>query len=236
MGAGHCCRRLFATALVLLSMASGARGVEDPVGTGRDALRRWWDYPWYDSAQDDVRTLDVRPPRATTVGFGSGEELNIFVWLAIALLLLLLIGFLVRAYFRDDAAAASVERRRQTDSRSLIERAEALPIAVDLSKVDLLAEARRLAEQGDYARAIVFLYSHFLLRLDQGHKIRLAAGKTNRQYLRELSSTTIRNMLQTVMLAFEDAFFGKHRIPRQRFEACWAQLEPLNRAMGEGAV
>jgi hypothetical protein len=229
-------RRFFAVTVLLLSIAGGARGVEDPVGAGRDALRRWWNYPWYDSAQDDVRPLDVRPPRVRAGGFGSGEGLNVFVWLGIGLLLLVLIGLLVRTYFRDEVAVATADRWRQTDPRSLIERAEALPIAVDLSKVDLLAEARRLAEQGDHSRAIVFLYSHFLVRLDQGHKIRLAAGKTNRQYLRELSSATIRNLLQTVMHAFEDAFFGKHRIPRQRFEACWAQLEPLNRALGDVAV
>jgi hypothetical protein len=80
------------------------------------------------------------------------------------------------------------------------------------------------------------LYSHFLVRLDQGHKIRLAAGKTNRQYLRELASASSRRMLETVMLAFEDAFFGKHRLARERFEACLAQLEPLNAALAEAAA
>jgi hypothetical protein len=226
--------RISLTALVILSTAGAAQAIDDPVGAGREALDQWWEYPWYDSAKDDVRTLDVKPPTPTNFGgFGSGEDLNIFVWLGIALLLLLVLVLLVRAYLRDDVAQAAADRRRQTDPRSLIERAEALPIAVDLSKVDLLAEARRLGQQGDYSRAIVFLYSHFLLRLDQGQKIRLAAGKTNRQYLGELSSATLRKMLHTVMLAFEDAFFGKHRIERERFETCWAQLEPLNSALAE---
>ena len=221
--------RIALAALMMLTTAGAARAIDDPVGTGRDALRRWWEYPWYDGAKDDVRTLDVQPPTPTNFGgFGSGEDLNIFVWLGIGLLLLLLIALFFRAYLREDVAPATAGGRRQADPRSLIERAEALPIAVDLSKVDLLAEANRLSQQGDYSRAIVFFYSHFFVRLDQGHKIRLAAGKTNRQYLRELSSATMRKMLQTVMLAFEDAFFGKHRIGREKVRSLLGAARTLD--------
>jgi hypothetical protein len=222
--------------LLVVTAASGGYALDDPVESGREALHRWWDYPWYDSTTDDVRTIDARTPTVRTGGFGSGEGLNVFVWGAIALTLLLLVALLIRAYFWDAPPTVSVNRQRGNATGTLIERAEALPIAVDLSKVDLLAEAKRLSQQGDYSRAVVFLYSHFLVRLDQGHKIRLAVGKTNRQYLRELASASTRRMLETVMLAFEDAFFGKHRLARERFEACWAQLEPLNAALAEGAA
>jgi hypothetical protein len=227
--------RIFFTMLVLFT-ASGGYALEDPVESGRSALNRWWDYPWYDSAADDVRTIDARAPVVRRGGFGSGEGLNVFVWLAIGLALALLIYFLIRAYVRDEPFAARASRQRGKAPATMIERAEALPIAADLSKVDLLAEAKRLAQLGDYSRAVVFLYSHFLVRLDQGHKIRLAVGKTNRQYLRELASISTRRMLETVMHAFEDAFFGKHRLGRERFEACWAQLEPLDAALAEGTV
>jgi hypothetical protein len=220
----------------MLFSTSPAPALDDPVESGRSALNRWWDYPWYDSAADDVRTIDARPPVVRRGGFGSGEGLNVFVWLAIGLALALLIYLLIRAYVRDEPLAARASRRPKGPPTAMIERAEALPIAVDLSKVDLLAEARRLAGLGDYSRAVVFLYSHFLVRLDQGHQIRLAVGKTNRQYLRELASASTKRMLEPVMFAFEDAFFGKHRLGRERFEACWAQLEPLDAALAEGAV
>ena len=50
-------------------------------------------------------------------------------------------------------------------------------------KAGLLEEARRSYEEGDYNTAIVYLYSYQLVKLDQNQWIRLAKGKTNRQYL-----------------------------------------------------
>ena len=53
-------------------------------------------------------------------------------------------------------------------------------------RLDLLAEARRHYQAGNYGAAIVYLFSFQLVQLDQRQIIRLAKGKTNRQYLREV--------------------------------------------------
>ena len=54
------------------------------------------------------------------------------------------------------------------------------------SPADYLDEAQRLYRNGDYAQAIIYLFSHQLLQLDRRHWLRLVKGKTNRQYLREV--------------------------------------------------
>ena len=52
--------------------------------------------------------------------------------------------------------------------------------------MDLLAEARRHYQAGNYGAAIVYLFSFQLVQLDRRQIIQLAKGKTNRQYLREV--------------------------------------------------
>jgi hypothetical protein len=63
------------------------------------------------------------------------------------------------------------------------------------------------------------------VQLDRHHVIRLAKGKTNRQYLRETRTRpALAEILETTMVAFEDVFFGKHELSRQRFEECHSQF------------
>jgi len=64
-----------------------------------------------------------------------------------------------------------------------------------------------------------------LIQLDKQQIIRLAIGKTNRQYLREVGPpSALGRLLEETMVAFEDVFFGNRRLERARFEACWSRL------------
>jgi hypothetical protein len=102
---------------------------------------------------------------------------------------------------------------------------------------DLLAEARRAYEQGNFGEAIIYLFSHQLLQMDRRHLIRLTKGKTNRQYLREIGPRrTLRQLFEQTMVAFEDVFFGAHVLGRDRFEACWSQLNRFDQLVEEGAA
>ena len=63
--------------------------------------------------------------------------------------------------------------------------------------------------------------------LDKHHVIRLAKGKTNRQYVRETrrAPAAVARCCETTMVAFEDAFFGRKQLSREAFERCWQRLD-----------
>jgi hypothetical protein len=109
-----------------------------------------------------------------------------------------------------------------------VDRLEDLPFPLEPIDGDLLSAARRASEHGKYDHAIVLLFSYQLLELDRRQRIRLAKGKTNRQYLRELGARPqLAELLTTSMVAFEDVFFGGHSLDRERFEGCWRDAMQL---------
>src|SRR5262249_60815638 len=104
-------------------------------------------------------------------------------------------------------------------------------------KGGLLDEARRKYEAGDYKSAIVYLYSYELLKLDQNQVLRLARGKTNREYLRELvGRPELKVILAKTLVPFEDVFFGEHELSRERFEACWNAVDRFHRLIEQAAT
>ena len=49
-------------------------------------------------------------------------------------------------------------------------------------------------------------------------------------YLRELRPRPVlRTTLEATMVAFEEVFFGRHELSRERFEACWSRLDEFHR-------
>ncbi|MDX1945503.1 MAG: DUF4129 domain-containing protein, partial [Pirellulaceae bacterium] len=157
--------------------------------------------------------------------------------LALLLAILALLAYLViKAFLKNETTETMVSRVIET-SRD-VDRVQALPFQLRRATGDFLAEARRLYEAGNYSEAIIYLFSHQLVALDRQHVIRLAKGKTNRQYVRETRQRPVlREILERTMVAFEDVFFGHHELSRERFEACWqridefqAQLDQLERA------
>ncbi len=94
--------------------------------------------------------------------------------------------------------------------------------------------ARRLHDEGRFSEAIVYLFSHELIELDRHHLIRLARGKTNRQYLRELSGKSdLRSLLSRTIDRFERAFFGAERLDRQSVDVCWNDLPNFAALVGQ---
>ena len=117
------------------------------------------------------------------------------------------------------------------------DRVEKLPFRVQRPRADLLGEARRSYQAGDYAEAIVYLFSYQLVYLDKHDLVHLARGKTNRQYLREMGrGPGIVPVVEQTMLAFEDVFFGGHGLDRSRFELCWNGLEQFQRDVQQAAA
>jgi hypothetical protein len=216
---------------------------DDSVELGREALSKR-NYPWYDSGKDAPRPLRVgeksetkadaqklptdkgvqRSNSSSGLGFVLfGSALQVVGLVLLTLILAAVAALIVWAFLRNETTqtpgASIVSASRDVD------RVEQLPFALKRASGDFLAEARRLAEAGNYSEAIIYLYSHLLVQLDKHHVIRLAKGKTNRQYLRETRSRPVlAGILETAMIAFEDVFFGRHELQRERFEECHGQM------------
>ncbi len=99
---------------------------------------------------------------------------------------------------------------------------------------DPLAAVRRLMAGDNYDAAIIFLYGYMLLALDQHRHIYLQKGKTNRMYLRELTGAEMRRILELAILAFEDSFFGKHPLSKDRFMEVWQELDLFHACVRRG--
>ncbi len=226
---------------------------QDDVEIARELLTKR-NYPWYDASTDSLRRFEFparpsakssdradvpqqiskpnRPNR--TAGSSGGIGLSFFAWSALAFLIAGLAGLLVWAFFRLES------RKQQTDGsssqRSMAESIQNLPFLVEDSGGDFRQLAEAAYRRGDFRRAIIFLYSHVLISLDQRGLIRLRKGKTNRQYLRELSPyRPLANFFQQVMVPFEAVFFGEHELSPPDFEHCWNNLEQFQDKMNQTA-
>jgi hypothetical protein len=241
------------------ALASDTPAADAGVEAGRRALSGHTQFPWYDAERDGLRRVDVRPPRDTAEhrrskwqaepslpasnrpSFGTGwgwlgALLETLLWTALLAVLGFLIYLLARTYLLSHAApevADSTEWETKAEADSI----ESLPFEMPRPQADLLAQARRLYEQGAYAQAIVYLFSYQLVQLDRHQAIRLTRGKTNRQYLRELlSRPELKRILEHTMIAFEDVFFGHHPLDRAGFERCWERLDEFHQNLTEAAT
>ena len=213
--------------------------IDDPVSSGQDALEDSGAYPWYDEDSDAIRRIDVKKEaRRTTTTSSGGAAIELIAWLGLALLLTAIVGLLVWGFLANESRSEMpLEDEVDEDRRRQVDRLEALPFQVKRPDVDLLAEARRQYERGNYDEAIIYLFSHQLVHLDKSQHLTLAKGKTNRQYLREVASIDgLRAILEQTTVAFEEVFFGRHQLPRERFEACWSELSQFDRLSQRAAV
>jgi hypothetical protein len=238
--------------LLIPIVALGPADRDASVAAGRDALDRWiWEYPWYDAETDDVRAVEVSEPWhlkwewfwdwldglfGTGVGGGGSISwLKWLIWSGMAAVLIVLVYFLVRAFLIGKGApSGAAAHDAASEKAELKRRVEALPPGARRPS-DLLGEARWHYERGNYREAIVYLFSHQLVELDKNQLIRLAKGKTNRQYLRELGRRIpLRRLLQQTMVAFEEVFFGNYAINRPRFESIWSRLGEFEALLAGG--
>ena len=83
--------------------------------------------------------------------------------------------------------------------------------------------------EGRFGEAILCLFGYQLVELDKHQRIRLAKGKTNRQYLREMGSGgRLRRIVEQTMVAFEDFFF---RVCLLDYEALIPAMTALKKLM-----
>lgn len=249
--------RLAITAAALGQSAMPGEAGE-AVEAGREALQGRTYYPWYDPQTDSVRRLDVAPPqepppptnpnwrwpewKGWNVDWSLADifwsAMQVLFWGVIVAVFVYLIVLLTRVFLgRETAAAISADDSQHIEAGTIADRIENLPFEVRRPQGDLLGEARRLYEQGDFAQAVVYYFSYLLVELDRRQVIRLTRGKTNRQYLREVrrQREDVAGLVERTMVAFEDVFFGDHNLDRERFEACWNGLESFQKQLQQSA-
>ena len=107
-----------------------------------------------------------------------------------------------------------------------------LPVELEKGLVGLKAQAELLRAQGDYSRAIIYLFSYLLVELDSAQWITLAKGKTNYRYLRELSQQPLlESRLRRVISLFEETYFGGKPVQPSQFETLWEDLPAFELAI-----
>lgn len=248
-------------AFLLLAAALCARGTaaddQESVESGRESLSHRSSYPWYDSQHDSVRRIELSPqekddsddlrssnweakPDSERKQLAEpallGRVAQFFFWALLAGVLAGVVALLVWAFFRRESRQTGADAVTSQVSRE-VDRLDELPFAVKRPQSDLLGEARRHYEAGNFAEAIVYLFSYELVELDKHQVIRLTKGKTNRQYLGEARRRpTVLPLLEDTMIAFEDVFFGKHGLNRERFETCWTRIADFQRNLQGGAA
>ncbi|MFV1968577.1 MAG: DUF4129 domain-containing protein [Pirellulaceae bacterium] len=236
-------------ALTLTEAAVGQTLPEEPaVESAREMFRERVRFPWYDADRDAIKRLDVSPPKDLQNRFSKWETvpsgkvpawlaqvLRVVGWMLVGGAILLVTVLLVRALLRIEVGAARVTQTQQTASdRGVIQRVGKLPFPLRVEQADLWGEARRCFDAGDYGQAIIYLYSYQLVQLDEHQLIRLAKGKTNRQYLHEMRRRPrLRGLLETTMIAFEDVFFGRRALERARFENCWHAMDDFHQQIDQ---
>mgnify|MGYP006274899679 CR=1 FL=1 len=228
----------------------------DPVEAGKSAMKSG-SYPWYDPTQDELKRINVKPPKAPpqtqsaskswfedwdfsglkTLFESLGEVARILIYTVAAAILGLLIYFLVKVFLKRSTENDDGGDEEEEAEIGGVDRIDELPIQIAAPRGDFLSEARRRYEAGDYSGAIVYLFSYELLHLDRHQRIQLTKGKTNRQYLREVRAIPrLQAMLARTMIAFEDVFFGHHPLDRSSFEACWQEVEEFQRLAPPGGA
>lgn len=240
------CQISIAAVLIACSLGGSFATAQESVEI-QDAFSKR-NYPWYDKENDGAKRIDFRerqkavtqgrnlvplkPPTpatrnraAGTTGRGALQGLSYLSWILIGVAVLTVFGVLIWAFLRMESR--NRDRSESPESkRSIEESIKQLPFDIEASGGDFRSLAQRAYGSGDYRKAIIFLFSHVLVSLDQKNLIRLRKGKTNRQYLREIRPyRNLANYYQRVMVPFEATFFGEHELNQEDFENCWNQLD-----------
>jgi hypothetical protein len=233
---------------VLLNAYRGqAAVVDDDTQSSVRTVLRQEAYPWYDSRSDEVTPLVTgqptwaqglgdrlksffewlgqlwgRLPRGPRVGLGGSVPTFLFMVFGAALLVLL--WRLWRLYEprpsgADDAAAhvGSVARLAGLSPGAFPEDA------------DPWAEAIRRRAAGDAAGAVIWLFLDQLLALRRLGLIRLAPGRTARQYVLAVDDSQLQDSLRATLALFEEVYYGHRNPPPEVVESIWSRALAFRR-------
>jgi hypothetical protein len=97
-----------------------------------------------------------------------------------------------------------------------------------LTSKGALQRAQTLSGQGDYRNAIRYLYLSSLLVLDEQGLLRYDRSRTNREYLRSVSSKPeLANPLRDVIDVFDRVWYGYESVDEQTYQSYVDHVEEL---------
>jgi hypothetical protein len=117
-------------------------------------------------------------------------------------------------------------------SRNLVREAQLAAEGGDsdetLTSKGALQRAQSLSGQGDYRNAIRYLYLSSLLVLDEQGLLRYDRSRTNREYLRSVSSRPeLANPLRDVIDVFDRVWYGYESVDEQTYRSYVEHVEEL---------
>lgn len=117
-------------------------------------------------------------------------------------------------------------------SRSLVQdaqlAAEGNESAGILTSKGAIQRAQTLSKQGDYRNAIRYLYLSSLLVLDEQGLLRYDRSRTNREYLRSVSSRPeLANPLREVIDVFDRVWYGFESVDENTYQSYMEHVEEL---------
>lgn len=248
---------------LLLAIIMAEAGPQALGDDRQELLRKSTDSVWYSVDEDKIASSSPRsrnqvntddrhdelaspkqqgvsPVNATWLGgvFKAFVDFVSYAWLTIVIMTIaagitILVVFVLRVQRLHDNVSTAT--RSHVSLAQQQKKVTDLPFELQQSNVGLLDMAARFREQGDYSKAIIYLFSHILIELDAVGHIRLERGKTNWTYLRELrSQLEERSYTSHVVQWFEHVFFGKHQMDARAFESIWAGLKGFEAKLGLG--
>ena len=213
------------------------------------------EYPWYDAESHSVKPLEIpageesaskerdavpiakptsnaqTPPAtaatggAATGGSASGGTESMFGLILAGIILVVLVALVMTFLYIESQKSEQNVKQGRSRQQSI----EQLPFDLDSSEGDFQTAAEAAYRNGDLRKAIIYLYSHVLVTLDQNGMIRLRKGKTNRQYLNEARRHKgIAEYFRQVMVPFESVFFGDHDMDADQFQQCWSGMNQFH--------
>ena len=228
----------------------------DPVEMGAEALKGG-KFPWYASDSNSAQPVEspntksaasanrglipakkVQPVAARTSWAGWFQQLfdglSYAAYILLTLVAAVLVSLLIWGYIRFRPSEMSkTDRQKLEETEAMSDRIQELPFTVSRQLNDNFEDrARAAADTGNYAEAVMLLFSFILLSLDRKGLIRLRRGTTNRQYLNEIRHhDRLPEFYNQVMVPFEKSFFGGHRIDQETFEKCWKNVESFRHSL-----
>jgi hypothetical protein len=88
----------------------------------------------------------------------------------------------------------------------------------DVRIASLADQINSALDSGDYRSAYRWTYLNLLRHLDQAGLLRLHGEKTNRDYQREISKTSLRSEFLVLAEAFDFTWYGDYPIDREAFD------------------
>lgn len=253
--------------LIAASAAVGAQDIQPRSDTPRPSDNALNSTPWYDADENRVIPVHVetqtddsvhrnsrwlpkaqRLAKTPTPRSSQGSNTpwtwgNVLAWLLLVSVVLVIVAALAYAFTRAEGDVRLIRRETSGTFRDeqTISRMRQLPAELSSTATNLREETLALMAAGHWDAAVVALFGHQLLLLDEHALLRLARGKTNGSYVRETRATSeeAASVLQQTVTAFERSYFGRYPLTRHGFESLWQQnlrLETLLASRREAAA